>query len=239
MLNYKEELADKGHFLIDGKHTDSYLDPVKVVSDPKLFEPIIKKLILIDGTERLYAKEFDTIIGTPGIGSYLAAPIALRTDKIFVYPEKVHNIQLLPIKGWKCEGYDEPKRRPELISKMQLRRGYDKIVAGKKVLLITDVIETGKSVMDTIGCIHKAGGKVVEVRCIWNRGCEDELQYTWNPGSVFKELFSRIPILSIIDEVVESWEPEECPLCEENAISRNMSIEPRNPLTDPKTGEVI
>ena len=196
---------------------------------------------------------FDIITCTPDTIA-LAAPIALRTGKIFVYPEKVHYPNIHQVDsgiGEYSEAYNDVE--------MQLRRGYDKVVNGKKVLLIEDIITTGKSVMETIECVHRSGGLVVEIRCIWNRGgstgITPELVNQWcNTDDA-----QFIPILSIINDPVESWEPDECPLCDESLVcgmcNGSGAVEINGdklecgqcggegidhfPLTDPKTGEVI
>jgi len=126
-------------------------------------------------------------------------------------------------------------------------------VKGKKVLLIEDIITTGRSVMNIIKCIEKHGGKVIEIRCIWNRSDKDHINILHGKKEVMD---TSVPILSIINDPVESWEPDECPLCGDTCehcggsghimctkatgpCSRCSGVGILNPLTDPKTGEVI
>lgn len=74
-------------------------------------------------------------------------------------------------------------------------RGFD--ISGKRVLLVDDVMTTGKSLVETIDAIREKGGEVIGVAVLIDRS-EKELPFT--PFAVYKT-------------VVENYEPEECPLC--------------------------
>ena len=158
----------KGHFrLSSGRHSDTYINKDAIYCDPELFQITT---VLLAGSSYVQngvpLKAMDTpncdIITGPAIaGAILAAPIALRTGKQFVYPEKV-------VTNWVRTNHIG-NGAPIITSEMQLRRVYDKVVKGKEVILIEDVITTGKSVIETCNVIGAAGGKVIEIRCIWNR----------------------------------------------------------------------
>jgi orotate phosphoribosyltransferase len=51
-----------------------------------------------------------------------------------------------------------------------LRRGYDRLVAGKRVLVVDDVINTGLSVRQTVSAVQAAGGQVVGAGALISRG---------------------------------------------------------------------
>jgi len=88
---------------------------------------------------------------------------------------------------------------PEKIdSEMVFRRGYDRILKDKKVWIIEDIITTGGSIEKTIIAIEKCGGKVIGISAIWDRrrSCVD--------GNI---------VLSLINEFVPSYYPNECPDC--------------------------
>lgn len=99
---------------------------------------------------------------------------------------------------------------PEKINEeMIFRRGYDKILKDKRVWLVEDIITTGSSVEKTIRTIKDCGGKVVGISAIWNRGFYG---------------VDGIPLLSLINELILSYWPDECPYCREGKVS----------LTNPK-----
>ena len=47
-----------------------------------------------------------------------------------------------------------------------LRRGYDRLVAGRRVLVVEDVLNTGGSVRDAVAAVRAAGGEVVAVAAL-------------------------------------------------------------------------
>jgi orotate phosphoribosyltransferase len=84
---------------------------------------------------------------------------------------------------------------------MVLRRGYDQVVRGRRVLVVEDVVNTGGSLADTIRAVRAAGGTVVGAVALCNRG-----------GVTAAAL--DVPALHALVELsLESWTAEECPLC--------------------------
>jgi len=81
---------------------------------------------------------------------------------------------------------------------MTLRRGFE-IKPGSKVLVVEDVITTGGSVKEVIDVVRSAGGEVVGVAGVVDRS-----------GS--KPLFD-VPFKSAIKIDINTFEPEECPMC--------------------------
>ena len=93
---------------------------------------------------------------------------------------------------------------PEKIDgKMVFRRGYNKILTNRRVWIVEDIITTGGSVEKTIMAIEECGGEVAGISVIWNRG---------------RIYFDKIPSLSLIDEFVPSYWPDECPNCQAGEI---------------------
>lgn len=84
---------------------------------------------------------------------------------------------------------------------MALRRGYDKLVAGKRVLVVEDVLNTGGSIKDAIAAVRAAGGDVVVAAALVNRG-----------GITAADL--GVPVLvTLLDVDLEAWDAAACPLC--------------------------
>ncbi len=82
-----------------------------------------------------------------------------------------------------------------------LKRGYDKRVSGKKVVIGEDVLNTGGSVASTIEAVRKAGGEVVLVVAICNR------------GGVTSEQLGVPCLISGVQATLQTFPPDECPLC--------------------------
>ena len=83
-----------------------------------------------------------------------------------------------------------------------LKRGYDEIVRGKKVLIVEDILTTGGSVKKVIEAVEQCGGEVVAVAVLCNR------------GNVTKHDIGRnIPILALTRIRADSWSEADCKLC--------------------------
>ena len=87
-------------------------------------------------------------------------------------------------------------------AKMTLRRGFV-VNPGEKVLVVEDVVTTGGSVREVIELVKAAGGIVIGVGSIVDR-----------TGG---KIDFGVPFKAVISVDVESWEPEDCPLCKEGA----------------------
>lgn len=172
----------QGHFrLTSGKHSDFYVNKDSIMYDPVLFNMVVLEF---GRAVRSNYLSCEVVTGPAIAGAVIAAPVALLASKHFVYPEKVDD--------------DPTSGDPSKWTKMVFRRGYDKGIQNKKVLLIEDIITTGSSVVKTIDAIKLNDGIPVGIFCIWNRS-----GWTY-PG---------LKVDSLINKRVDSWFKEECPYC--------------------------
>ena len=79
-----------------------------------------------------------------------------------------------------------------------LRRGFA-LDPGTPVLVVEDVFTTGKSTREAAAAVEAAGGRVVAVGSIVDRGV---------PAGTFS-----VPAMSLLSLSVPSWPESECPLC--------------------------
>lgn len=82
------------------------------------------------------------------------------------------------------------------------RRGYDKLIAGKNVLVIEDLTTTGISVKKVVDAVVATGGKVVAVGVMVNR----------NPDGVNSD-FVGAPFHALGVLKAEVFDEAVCPLC--------------------------
>lgn len=82
------------------------------------------------------------------------------------------------------------------------RRGYDKYVKGKKVLVLEDLTTTGLSVKKTVAAVRNAGGEVMAVAVMFNR----------DPKHINSD-FIGAPFQALQDFPAEAFAAEDCPLC--------------------------
>ena len=84
------------------------------------------------------------------------------------------------------------------------KRGYDKLVKDKNILVIEDLTTTGGSVAKVVKTVKAAGGRVVAVCVMVNR----------NPKLVTSDLVGA-PLLTLGVLPADAWDEEKCPLCKE------------------------
>ena len=84
--------------------------------------------------------------------------------------------------------------------KMRLRRGFT-VKPGEKVMVCEDVVTTGGSALEVANLIKEYGGDVVAFSCIVDR-------------SGGRSIFDK-PLYSLIQLNLETYQPEDCPLCKE------------------------
>lgn len=93
-----------------------------------------------------------------------------------------------------------------------LTRGYDKLISGKKVLIVEDITTTGGSVQKVKNSVIEAGGNVFAICVLVNR----------NPKGVNEETMGA-PIVPLAEIEMEAWDELDCPLCK-NDIPINRSV---------------
>ena len=80
---------------------------------------------------------------------------------------------------------------------MRLRRGFT-LAAGERCLVVEDVMTTGGSIREVVGCVEALGGTVVGVGSLIDR----------SGGANFPVKRATLATIK-----ATTWKPEECPLC--------------------------
>lgn len=86
--------------------------------------------------------------------------------------------------------------------KMTFRRGFT-LHEGERVLIVEDIVTTGGSVKEVIDVVKNFGGVPVAVGLLVDR-------------SGGKVNFGDVPNFALLHMDVETFEPENCPLCKKN-----------------------
>ncbi|OHA73643.1 MAG: phosphoribosyltransferase [Candidatus Wildermuthbacteria bacterium RIFCSPLOWO2_01_FULL_48_35] len=85
-----------------------------------------------------------------------------------------------------------------------IKRGYDKVVAGKNVLVVEDVLTTGGSAKKVVEAVRALGGKVVGLGALCNRG-RVMPQDVADPPKMF----------ALVNVTLDAWDEADCPMCKQ------------------------
>lgn len=99
--------------------------------------------------------------------------------------------------------FAEEETTPEGEKRRFFKRGYDKLIAGKKVLVVEDILTTGGSVKKVVEAVKALGGNVVGCGALVNRGG-------------VKESDVGAEISALVNISLESFDEDKCPLCKAN-----------------------
>lgn len=85
-----------------------------------------------------------------------------------------------------------------------IKRGYDKLVSGKNVLVVEDVLTTGGTAKKVIEAVRAIGGNVVGLGALCNR------------GGITPDNVADVPkLVALVEALLDSWNEEDCPMCKE------------------------
>ena len=144
----KTDALLEGHFVLSsGLHSSKYIQCAKLLSFPHLAEKICKSLA--KKIKRNF-KNFDLILAPAMGGVIVGYEMGRILNKETIFCERV-------------EG------------KFKLRRGFN-IKKGSKVLIIEDVITTGKSSMECTKLVKKSKGSVVGFASLIDRSSKKTLK---------------------------------------------------------------
>ncbi len=164
----------KGHFVLSsGLHSDTYLQCALALMDTVRAEKLCSALAeKIRG--QLEGKSFDIVI-SPAMGGVV---VGYETGRQLALPAIF------------CERQD---------GRFTFRRGFH-IEKGAKVLVVEDVVTTGKSSREAMAAITEAGGEIIAEACLVNRS-----------GTVKPFDDINIPLISLLEMEVQTWPADNLP----------------------------
>ena len=174
-----QEFADakailKGHFILSsGLHSDTYMQCARVLMNPKRAEKLCAALAKM--VEEKLGRNFADIIVSPAMGGVVVGyemGRQLNLDTIF------------------CERVN---------GEFQLRRGFE-LFENARVLVVEDVITTGKSSLETFNLVKKYGGNVVAEISLVDRSGESDLQSKMG-----------VPVVSLLKINVKTFDENNIP----------------------------
>ena len=149
----------EGHFVLSsGLHSSKYIQCAKLLSFPHEAEKICKSLA---SKIKKKFKNFDLILSPAMGGIIIGYEIGKILKKETIFCERVNG-------------------------RFKLRRGFQ-IVKGSRVLIIEDVITTGKSSLECVNLIKKSKAKLIGFATIIDRSSKKDLK-------IKKEIVSHLKI---------------------------------------------
>jgi orotate phosphoribosyltransferase len=187
ILRESNAILTGDHFVyVTGQHGDGWIDKDAIFPHTDRISRLAELL-----SEALDGRGLDIVCG-PATGGLVVSQWTahhLSLPSVFCDHGKEH-------------GYDPASAAPgPLRPPFVLKRGYDRLVEGKRVLVVDDVVNTGESIAETVRAVRGAGGDPVTVAAICTRGnatadaleCEDFVYLT--------------------EIEIPSWPAEDCHLC--------------------------
>ena len=167
----------EGHFLLSsGRHSDLYVQCAKLLQYPDKAEAVLAHVAQKIRDDVNSGKLTVNVIAGPAIGGITAAY------------ELGRQLGLPAFFTERDEG-----------GVMVLRRGFE-VKPGQAVLIIEDVVTTGKSSLECAKALEAAGAKIAALACIMDRRLAGEESLPW-------------PFYPAARLDFGNWAPEECELC--------------------------
>lgn len=159
---------------------------------------------------REYANK-DVLFRYPGAMDFLASIIAFhfRSNDVYVVAgptvgavalvqRTAQHLQLLTGRPVEAVFVDEGPEKSRII-----KRGFDQVVKGQRVLMVEDVLTTSGSAKKSVGAVTDAGGSVMGVAALVNRRPENNTAESLGVPELF----------SLVEHEFDDWEESACPLC--------------------------
>ena len=220
MLTMCGAIITNDHFVYtSGKHGDAYVNKDALYPYPDLVSALCRAI-----AEKFAGSNVEVVVGPEKGGIILSQWVSYHLNKLErrtipgVHAEKEesdvlseenrNNVAIRHIHF--SHGINDSTialyRGERLVKKSDqfvFKRGYDKLVAGKNVLIVEDILNTYKTVNAVIDAVKECGGFVIGVGALCNRSDPaTRNQMHLSPRTI---ALTRIPL--------STWSAGICPLC--------------------------
>ena len=173
----ESEAMLEGHFLLSsGRHSDKYFQCAKLFQYPDKAQAALEKTALKIREDIKSGKlKVDIVVG-PAMGGIIAAwEIGRQLSLPAIFTERDEN------------------------GTMSLRRGFE-LQNGQNVLIVEDVVTTGKSFLECAAALEKTGAVITALACVVDRRAEDAQDVPW-------------PFYPAVKLSAANWDADNCELC--------------------------
>lgn len=176
MIENAEEIFEKagailkGHFLLtSGLHSPVYWEKFRVLQYPNYTEQLCRLI-----ADHFRQQEIEVVAAPTTGGIILAFEVARQLGVRGIFAEKV----------------SEKERA--------FRRGFT-IKPAERVLIVDDILTTGKSIREVVAVVKKLEGEIIGIGVLVDRS-EQNIDF-------------GIPLFSCLRVETVAYSPEDCPLC--------------------------
>ncbi|MEX0918621.1 MAG: phosphoribosyltransferase family protein [Candidatus Paceibacterota bacterium] len=173
-------ITDSHIVYTSGKHGSAYLN--KDALYPHTVETSRLCRVLADR----FAADCPQVVISPAIGG------VILSQWVAHHLSRINGRQIFGVYAEKSEDGDT----------FVIKRGYDKFIVGKKVLVVEDVLTTGGSAKKVVEATRAIGGHVVGLGVLCNRG-----------GITPSEVADVPKLDALISITLDAWAEDDCPLC--------------------------
>lgn len=187
----KNQVIQRGHFVLtSGQHSNCYVNKDAIYPHTEDISSLCK----------LFADQFKQcqveVVIAPALGGIILSQWTAH------HLSKIMNQEVLAVYAEKTadgQGF-------------VIKRGYDRLLQGKKVLVVEDILTTGGSVKKVIDLVRQLKGNIVGLAVICNRG-----------NVCAADVSCPDKFISLVEIELSSWKEDDCPLCKNN-IPINIDI---------------
>lgn len=180
VLQHVGAILTDDHFVYtSGKHGSAYVNKDAIYPTPNLISGLCNEIAEVFRDDKV-----DVVIA-PAIGGVIltqwtALHLRVTTGKsvLAVYAEK------------------------EADGTFVIKRGYDRLIKDKRVLVVEDILTTGGSARKVVDATRAIGGNIIGVGVICNRG-----------GITAKDLGDVPKLFSLTYFKFDTWDEAKCPFC--------------------------
>jgi orotate phosphoribosyltransferase len=181
ILTEADAILDNDHFVyVSGDHGSGWIDKDAIYPHTERLERLCR-----DMADIVRGWGVEVVCG-PATGGLLVAEWT------------AHELGVLSI----FAEHDPAPEGHAIRGRFTLRRGYDQVVAGKRVLVVDDIVNTGLSLRQTAEAVGGAGAQVVGAACLVSRGNVDAAGL-----GVARYVY-------LLEYKIPAWPASACPLCQ-------------------------
>lgn len=180
VLARQQAIITGSHFVYTaGDHGDAYVNKDIALTHP-VYTDVLASAIALEYKDKCV----DVVVGPAVAGAIFAHEVARALTRI------TGKVVL--------SAYADSDGEGKII-----KRGYGKLVKGSTVLVVEDILNTGKSARLTVEAVRAAEGTVAAVAAICNR------------GDVTAQALGSPELYSLMDVSMSKYPADQCPLCKE------------------------